>query len=112
MMIADKKRFSVGIALLLGFAGIMVLIFIPLLSISSINSMRRIPFFTTIPPSPTIPNPVITTEMFILNIAKPSNTPITLNMISDMMITGLDRELNWITRIRKIIMKAIERELL
>ena len=38
------------------------LVFIPRLRSSSVNSITRIPFFTTIPASPTIPIPVITTD--------------------------------------------------
>ena len=82
-------------------------VFIPRLLNSSANSITRIPFFTTIPARPTIPNPVISTDTSIPVIAKPSSTPITLKIISVRMMMGLLTLLNCITSTNKITIKAI-----
>ncbi len=71
----------------------------PLARNSSANSITRIPFLITIPASPRIPTPVITTDTCMPVIANPSNTPITLKTISVRMMTDLLTELNCTTRI-------------
>ena len=87
------------------------LVFIPLALSSSANSITRIPFFTTMPARPTIPIPVITTDTCIPVMAKPSNTPITLKIISVNIITGLLTELNCNTSINRISINAISNAL-
>ena len=75
----------------------------------SVNSTKRIPFRTTIPAKAIIPTPLITTENSILNNEKPINTPIMLNSISTKIITGLAKELNWVTNITKININEVSK---
>ena len=70
------------------------LVFIPRALNSSANSITKIPFFTTMPASPTIPSPVIKTETSIPVKENPNNTPITLKIISVKIITDLLMLLN------------------
>ena len=83
------------------------LVFMPRLRNSSVNSITKMPFLTTMPANPTIPRPVINTDTSIPEMAKPKNTPITLKIISLKMMIDLLTLLNCITKINKIAPKAI-----
>ena len=74
----------------------------PLALNTSVNSTIRIPFRTTIPPSATIPIPVIIMEIDIPKIMIPSKTPMMLKITSLRIITDLLSELNCDMRIKKI----------
>ena len=67
---------------------------------------------TTIPAKDIIPIMVIIITNSILKITNPSNTPIKLNRTDIDIITGVDVELNWPTRIKKIMKTAINNALL
>ena len=75
---------------------------IPSCNFISANSINNIPFRTTIPAKATIPIPVITITKSILKIPVPKNTPITLKIISLIIIMVLLNELNCIIKIKNI----------
>ena len=64
---------------------------------SSMNSMRMMPFLTTMPPKAMKPTPVMTMEMVMPVSEKPNNTPIKLKMTVVKMMSGLVTELNCAT---------------
>ena len=79
----------------------------PRLRSSSVKSISRIAFFTTIPANPTMPTITIIKGIDIPVIAKPRKTPIILKKISVNTINGLLRESNCNTRIPKINPRAM-----
>ncbi len=61
---------------------------------SSINSINKIPFFTTIPAKAMIPTPDIITEKVISKAMNPKNTPINDKSIVAKIMMGFTAELN------------------
>ena len=67
---------------------------------SSINSMSKIPFLTTIPAKAMTPTPDMMIEKVIPKAIKPNNTPINDNNIVAKIMSGLTAELNCVARIK------------
>ncbi len=63
--------------------------------------------FTTIPASDIIPIMVIMMTNSMRKMTKPSNTPIKEKTTVTRIMKGVDAELNWLTRIKKIKKTAI-----
>ena len=109
--IAARAVSSTGMILVLPACTTASLVFIPRLRNSSANSITKIPFLTTMPASPTMPNPVISIDASIPKIEKPSSTPMMLKTISVRIITDLLTELNCSTSVSKISPNAINKAL-
>ena len=105
--IAANAVSNTGIILVLPACTNASFVFMPLALNTSVNSIIKIPFFTTIPASPTIPKPVITPDTFIPNMENPNNTPMILNKISVNIITDLEIELNCNTKVKRININAM-----